>query len=61
MKSVKSSANSNLGRIREMPEPRPKLRDNPYTISKVITLSTRILDMKIQLNEYLKANAELQE
>lgn len=35
--------------------------DNPYTISKIIQLSTRILDMKIQLNEYIKANTELQE
>lgn len=45
-----------------MNNPRPPaISDNPYTLGKVIQLSTRILDMKIQLNEYMKANTELQE
>lgn len=35
---------------------KPKTSDNPYTLNKVIQLSTRILDMKIQHKEYIKAN-----
>lgn len=39
---------------------RCKVVDNPYTIGKVIELSTKILEMKLQLNEYIKYNAALQ-
>jgi chromosome segregation ATPase len=34
---------------------------SPYTIGKVIQLSTKILDLKIEINQYIQANAELQE
>lgn len=37
------------------------MSDNPYTIGKVIELSTKILEMKLQINEYIKFNASLQE
>ena len=55
-----------LDTIREYPSgERPQFvvpfDDNPYTLGKVIQLSTRILAIKIQLNEYIKANAEVQE
>lgn len=34
---------------------------SPYTIGKVIQLSTKILDLKIEINQYIQANAELHE
>lgn len=45
----------------ERPQFTVPFQDNPYTLGKVMKLSIQILGIKIQLNEYIKANAVLQE
>ena len=38
-----------------------QVRINPFSIGKMMQLSTRILDMKMDLQEYIHSNAQLQE